>query len=156
MSDLLAAFSLSAEPLDPEALKRALLGSHAGALATFEGWVRDHNEGQPVERLEYSSYAALAEKEGARILREALARFAVDGALARHRVGLLEIGDVAVWVGVSSAHRAAAFDACRFIIEEIKGRVPIWKREHYSSGAAGWVNCHAVSKPGGLGDDVPE
>lgn len=135
-------FSISSTPLQPETLKRQLLDAHAGALATFEGWVRNHNEGQPVERLEYSSYPALANKEGQRILDEALKKFPIDAALAQHRVGLLEIGDSAVWVGVSSAHRDAAFDACRYIIEEVKTRVPIWKKEHYSSGVTGWVNCH--------------
>ena len=135
-------FRLSERPLDPESLKRALAGAHSGALTTFEGWVRDHNEGQRVERLEYSSYSDLANKEGSRIVREALEKHAVDAVIARHRTGLLEIGDIAVWVGVASAHRGPAFDACRFIIEEIKSRVPIWKREYYSNGATGWVNCH--------------
>lgn len=135
-------FELSQEPLAPEALKKCLLDSHAGALATFEGWVRNHNEGRAVERLEYSSYPELAHREGARIMQEAMDRFELDGALARHRIGLLEIGGIAVWVGVSAAHRGAAFDACRYIIDEIKQRVPIWKKEHYSTGSAEWVNCH--------------
>lgn len=138
-------FQISAEPLQIDALKQPLLDSHAGALVTFEGWVRNHNEGQPVEQLEYSSYAALANKEGQRIMEAALQKFAIDAAIARHRVGLLPIGGIAVWVGVSAAHRAPAFDACRFIIEEIKGRVPIWKKEYYSSGATDWVNCHQDS-----------
>ncbi len=138
-------FLLSPEPIETEPLKRQLLGPQAGALATFEGWVRNHNLGQPVEQLEYSSYPALAHKEGERILAEALQRFPVHAAIARHRVGLLAIGDIAVWVGVSAAHRAPAFEACRYIIEEIKGRVPIWKKEYYSSGATDWVNCHNPS-----------
>ncbi len=135
-------FQISAEPLEIDALKKQLLDAHAGALATFEGWVRNHNEGQPVERLEYSSYPALANKEGQRIIAEALEKFEIGAAVAQHRVGLLEIGGIAVWVGVSAAHRGAAFDACRYIIEEIKARVPIWKKEYYSSGAIDWVNCH--------------
>lgn len=140
----ISTFELSEAELDPEALKATLLDSHAGALATFEGWVRNHNEGQAVDRLEYSSYEALANKEGARIIQEACDKFDLDAALARHRVGLLEIGGIAVWVGVSAAHRGAAFDACRYIIDEIKGRVPIWKREHYSAGTTEWVNCHTT------------
>lgn len=139
-------FSLSDQPLDPEALKQELLGPHAGALATFEGWVRNHNEGQPVEQLEYSSYKELAEKEGQRIIDEALAKFEIDAALARHRIGLLPIGGIAVWVGVSAAHRDPAFEACRYVIEEIKSRVPIWKKEYYSSGLRSWVNCHQEAK----------
>lgn len=135
-------FSLSDKPIQIDALKRSLVLAHAGALATFEGWVRNHNDGQSVERLEYSSYPRLAEKEGARIVQETLEKFAVDAVIAQHRVGLLEIGDLAVWVGASAAHREAAFDACRYLIEEIKRRVPIWKKEYYSSGATDWVNCH--------------
>ncbi len=135
-------FQISPDPLDLDSLKKQLLDGHAGALATFEGWVRNHNEGQPVDRLEYSSYPALANKEGQRIIAEAFEKFEIDAAVAQHRVGLLEIGGIAVWVGVSAAHRGAAFDACRYIIEEIKGRVPIWKKEYYSSGANDWVNCH--------------
>lgn len=135
-------FTISSAPLDPDALKRHLLDSHAGALATFEGWVRNHNDGQAVDRLEYSSYPALANKEGQRIIEEAFEKFEIDAAVAQHRAGLLEIGGIAVWVGVSAAHRGAAFDACRYIIEEIKSRVPIWKKEYYSSGETDWVNCH--------------
>jgi len=142
MNDSKKRFQISEQTLQPEELKQALLDAHAGALATFEGWVRNHNEGQSVDRLEYSSYPALANKEGQRIIAEAFEKFEIDAAIAQHRVGLLEIGGIAVWVGVSAAHRDAAFDACRYIIEEIKTRVPIWKKEHYSSGATAWVNCH--------------
>ncbi|MDQ8199102.1 molybdenum cofactor biosynthesis protein MoaE [Pelagicoccus enzymogenes] len=138
-------FSISGDPLEPDKLKRHLLDSHAGALATFEGWVRNHNEGEAVDRLEYSSYPALANKEGQRIVAEAFEKFEIDAAIAQHRVGLLEIGEIAVWVGVSAAHRGAAFDACRYIIEEIKARVPIWKKEYYSRGATDWVNCHQAT-----------
>ena len=72
---------------------------------------------------------------------EAIARFGVTRALCVHRVGELQLGDVAVWVGVSSPHRDEAFKACRFIIDEVKHRVPIWKKEHYANGDSGWVNC---------------
>ncbi len=142
----LPTFELKETELHPEALKRCLLDAHAGALATFEGWVRNHNEGKPVEQLEYSSYPALASKEGQRIVAEAIARYDIDAALAQHRVGLLQIGGIAVWVGVSSAHRGPAFDACRYIIEQIKIRVPIWKKEYYAGGASDWVNCHQETK----------
>jgi len=70
-----------------------------------------------------------------------MARFGLDHAECVHRTGALEIGDVAVWVGVSAAHRGEAFDACRHIIDEIKHRVPIWKKEYYTDGDSGWVNC---------------
>ena len=134
-------FRISTEPLDPAALQRTLSDVHAGACVTFEGWVRDHNEGQPVVALDYEAYAPLAEKEGLRILGEARERFAIRGAVCVHRVGALKIGELAVWVGVTAAHRGAAFDACRYLIDETKARVPIWKKEHYGDGATVWINC---------------
>jgi molybdopterin synthase catalytic subunit len=122
-------------------LKQKLERSEAGACVTFEGWVRNHNEGEAVQALEYEAHEGIAEKEGARIVAEAVTRFAIAAAYCEHRVGKLAIGDCAVWVGVSAAHRGAAFDACRYIIDETKARVPIWKKEHYASGETGWVNC---------------
>ncbi len=138
-------FSTSETTVDPVALRSALLHDAAGAYASFEGWVRDHNEGKTVDALEYSAYKPLAEKEGARIVKEALKRFDIEAAACVHRVGPLKIGDIAVWVGVSSPHRGAAFDACRYIIDETKARVPIWKRENYRNGHSEWVNCHKVN-----------
>lgn len=134
-------FRISTAPLDPPALARELLDLRAGAYVEFQGWVRNHNEGQPVEALEYESYVALAEKEGARILAEVAARTTILGAACVHRTGLLQLGELAVWVGVTAAHRGDAFDACRATIDETKARVPIWKKEHYTSGATGWINC---------------
>lgn len=134
-------FSISSHPLDPIALKARLVNAQAGACVTFEGWVRNTNEGQPVNALEYEAYPELAEKEGRRILDEARAKFALLEAVAVHRTGSLAIGDMAVWVGVTSAHRDAAFAACRYIIDETKARVPIWKKEHYTTGASDWINC---------------
>jgi molybdopterin synthase catalytic subunit len=134
-------FSLSAVPLDSAALQRALGDTRAGACVTFEGWVRNRNEGQPVGSLEYEAYAPLAEKEGARILAEAREKFALLGAACVHRTGQLQLGELAVWVGVTAEHRGAAFEACRYIIDEAKARLPIWKKEHYASGATAWINC---------------
>lgn len=134
-------FLLSEAELNPAALKSALLDERAGACVTFEGWVRNHHSGEAVAALEYEAYAPIAEPEGERILEEAVSRFEVLSAFGRHRTGELALGDCAVWVGVCAAHRGAAFDACRYIIDELKDRVPIWKKEHYTSGPAGWVNC---------------
>jgi len=134
-------FKITSAPIDPEARKRELVESAAGACVTFEGWVRNHNEGSAVQALEYEAHAGIAEKEGAKILAEAKQRFAIETAICEHRVGKLAIGECAVWVGVSAGHRGAAFDACRYIIDETKARVPIWKKEHYASGETGWVNC---------------
>jgi molybdopterin synthase catalytic subunit len=140
-------FKITNAAIDAAARKRELEESGAGACVTFEGWVRDHNDGEAVRALEYEAHREIAEKEGARIVAEALERFAVKTVLCEHRVGKLAIGDCAVWVGVSAAHRGAAFDACRYVIDESKARVPIWKKEHYASGATGWVNC--ATKPAG-------
>lgn len=139
-------FALDSEVLDPEALKETLRLDHSGACVTFEGWVRDHSEGRHVNRLEYEAFGAMAEKEGRRILEEAQGKFDVDKALCVHRQGTLSIGDLAVWVGVTAAHRGEAFDACRYIIDEIKHRVPIWKKEHYAEGDSGWVNSEAPAQ----------
>lgn len=133
-------FALSAQPLNSAPLREALESAHAGAFASFEGWVRDHNDGRAVHGLRYESHEALAAVEGGRILDEALARFAIVDARCVHRIGDLAIGDLAVWVGVSAAHRDAAFDACRWIIDEVKARVPIWKHERYVEGDAGWLH----------------
>lgn len=134
-------FQIAAAPIDPAALQRALADERAGACVTFEGWVRNRNEGQPVRSLEYEAYVPLATSEGERILAEARAKFALVGAQAVHRVGHLQLGELAVWVGVTAEHRGAAFEACRYIIDEAKARLPIWKKEHYTSGTTAWINC---------------
>lgn len=140
-------FRISPTPLELPALRAPLADARAGALVTFEGWVRDHNEGQAVQSLAYEAYVPLAEAEGERILAEARARFGLLGAVAVHRVGHLALGDLAVWVGVTAAHRAAAFEACRYIIDEAKSRLPIWKKEHYASGTTAWINCATRAGP---------
>ena len=134
-------FKITSAVIDPVARKRELEENAAGACVTFEGWVRNSNAGEAVQALEYEAHLGVAEKEGARIVAEARERFAITTAYCEHRVGKLAVGDCAVWVGVSAPHRGAAFDACRYIIDETKARVPIWKKEHYASGATGWVNC---------------
>jgi len=137
----MSAFAFSRTPIDTLALRRELSDPACGGYAAFEGWVRDHNEGQRVRALEYEAFEALAEREGARILEEARERFQVAHAACVHRIGELTIGEMAVWVGVSAAHRHEAFLACRYIIDEVKHRLPIWKKEHYLNGDSGWVNC---------------
>ena len=133
-------FFLSHQPIEVDALRAALGSAQAGAYASFEGWVRDHNEGRAVSGLRYEAHASLAQAEGARILEEALRTFAIVDARCVHRLGDLGIGDLAVWVAVSAAHRGAAFDACRWIIDSVKARVPIWKHERYVEGDAGWLH----------------
>lgn len=137
----MSAFRFSQQPIDSVPLRAELLDTHCGGYAAFEGWVRDHNEGQQVTRLEYEAFEALGLREGEKILAEARERFGVTRALCVHRLGDLDLKEIAVWVGVSAAHRDEAFKACRYIIDEVKHRVPIWKKEHYLSGDSGWVNC---------------
>ena len=136
-------FRLSGTPLDVAAQREAMLHARAGAHASFEGWVRDHNDGRAVSGLHYDAYARLAEEEGARVINEAIDRFDIVDAACIHRTGDLEVGDLAVWVGVTAGHRDAAFAACRFIIDEVKSRVPIWKRERYAAGDADWLHPSA-------------
>ena len=133
-------FALIDTPIDAIAELARLEDAAAGACVVFEGRVRDHNDGRRVLRLDYQAYPALALAEGEAILAEAVARHQVLVARCVHRVGGLALGDLAVWVGVSAAHRGDAFDACRAIIDEVKRRVPIWKNEHYADGDSGWLH----------------
>ena len=132
-------------PFRPDALAEELRDVSCGAYVSFEGWVRNHNEGREVRHLEYEAYESLGLKEGERIIAEARERFGFEHAVCVHALGELALGDMAVWVGVSSHHRDAAFQACRYIIDEVKHRVPIWKKEHYIDGDSGWVNCEACA-----------
>lgn len=132
-------FTLSRDALDAEAPFR--MEPVVGTCVTFAGLVRDHNEGKPVVALEYTAYVALAEREGERIVREAVARFALVHAACTHRLGHLSVADVAVRVWAAAAHRQAAFAACAWIIDEVKQRVPIWKRETYADRTHVWVAC---------------
>ncbi len=130
---------LSATPIDLATLIARIESPAHGGVASFLGQVRDHQHGRTVRRLEYSAYGPMAEEECARIVADAEARWPVRVAL-EHRVGALEIGDVAVAVAAAGAHRDEAFVACRFVIEEVKRRVPIWKKEFYQDGAVQWVD----------------
>jgi adenylyltransferase/sulfurtransferase len=134
-------FEISALPLDIAALSSSLTNRASGAFASFEGRVRDHNDGRQVEGLDYEVFEPLAQSEGEKILEEARRKYDVHAIRAVHRHGMLAIGDCAVWVGVVSAHRDEAFRACRYVIDAVKHRLPIWKKEHYIDGPAIWVNC---------------
>ena len=136
----MARFSLADTPVDTAPLRANLLDDRVGAYAGFEGWVRNHNAGRAVAGLRYEAYVALAESEGERILDEACSRYDILDAQCVHRIGELAIGELAVWVGVTAAHRDAAFAACRFIIDQVKARVPIWKHEGYVEGEGGWLH----------------
>jgi molybdopterin synthase catalytic subunit len=131
---------LSGAPLDLERLIAGVEAPDRGAVASFLGRVRDHHAGRRVLRLEYSAYTPMAEAECARIVSEAESRWPVRVAL-EHRIGALDIGDAAVAIAAAGAHRGEAFDACRFVIEEVKRRVPIWKKESYADGSVEWVGA---------------
>jgi len=134
-------FAVSSSAIAVGELRARLTNPGSGGVCIFEGWVRDENEGRTVLRLEYEVYDPLAIAEGEKVIAEARQKFPFLEATCVHRSGLLEIGDCAVWVGVSAKHRNEAFKACRYIIDEIKVRLPIWKKEHYADGDSGWVVC---------------
>jgi molybdopterin synthase catalytic subunit len=138
---------LTLEPIElPQLIAR--VQSHArGGVASFLGTVRDHHGGRRVVRLDYSAYVPMAEAECARITEEAESRWDVAVAL-RHRIGQLEIGDTAVAVVAASAHRDEAFLACRYVIEEVKRRVPFWKKEYFADGSVAWVGSGEAGKWG--------
>ncbi len=134
--------TLSGEPLDPEEVCARVAGPDAGGLVSFVGTVRDHARGQAIERLEYEAYPEMAIQEMDRICDEAGRRWPGTRVAIAHRTGSLGIGEFAVVVAAASAHRAEAFEACRFAIDELKQTVPIWKKEIARSGAY-WVDDHA-------------
>jgi molybdopterin synthase catalytic subunit len=134
-------FKITAATIEPALLREQLLSPTCGGYCSFEGWVRDHHEGQSVSSLEYSCYTELATKEGNRIIAAAIEHFDIQDIRCHHRVGHLAIGEMAVYVGVSSAHRDAAFQACRYVIDKIKHSVPIWKKEYYADNSTAWPKC---------------
>lgn len=128
---------LTHDPLDPAPLVRFVEGPEMGAVVTFSGNVRNHNRGREVGHLEYEAYEPMAEREMRKIAREALDRWPGRIAIA-HRLGRLEIGEASVLVAAACAHRGDAFDSCRYAIDTLKERVPIWKKEAWSDGEA-WI-----------------
>ena len=139
---------LTTDEIRPDELRKRLFDPAAGAYCGFEGWIRNRNEGHSVLRLEYEAYEPLVISEGEAVLAEAQAKFPHLHAHCIHRTGLLEIGECADWGGVSSPHRGEAFQACRYIIDNLKLRLPIWKKEYYEDGHSGWVNCERCAKAG--------
>jgi len=134
--------TLSAHPLDPTAVATRVEGSDCGGVVTFVGAVRDHARGHAIQRLEYEAYPEMALQEMDRIADEAEERWTGTRVAIAHRVGHLDVGDLAVVVVAASPHRAEAFEACRFAIDTLKQRVPIWKKEVANDGSY-WVDDHA-------------
>ncbi len=127
------------EPIDPARMLGGALSPADGAALLFWGVVREQNEGRAVSQLEYSAYAPMAEKEMLRIADEARERFGTGAIHVVHRVGLLRIGEASVAIAVASPHRGEAYEASRYVIEQLKQRVPVWKREGYVDGETEWV-----------------
>lgn len=132
-------FDLTSRPLESVDLLHRLKQPESGAVVSFRGCVRNQNRGRSVVALEYQAYEELARKEGSRILGEVREEYPVHGGICVHRVGMLEVEDIAVWIGIGAAHRKDGFQACRYVINEVKKRVPIWKKEHYEDGTAQWI-----------------
>ena len=130
-------------PLSLDEVVAAVQRDDAGAVATFLGVVRDHNEGLSVAKLEYHAYVSMAEKELAAIARELEEEIPGVTVACVHRIGVLQVGDAAVVCAASAPHRAEAFTACRALIDRTKERVPIWKREHSEEGPhwVGWKDA---------------
>jgi molybdopterin synthase catalytic subunit len=139
--------SLQRDPIDPSALMQRVVSPSAGAIASFYGTVRDVNEGRAVTGIEYSAYDEMAEREMRKIAAEAAARSVGLAIAIEHRLGHLTLGDISVAIVVAHARRAPSLDACRYIIEQLKRRVPIWKREHYVDGSRAWVDNRGTLAP---------
>ena len=126
--------------LDLAAHESAVAERRAGAVVSFQGVVRDHDHGRPVTLLEYEGHPSAAD-----VLRQVAGEIAADpdvyAVAVSHRIGKLEIGDVALVAAVSTAHRAAAFAACARLVDEVKARLPIWKHQVFADGTDEWVNC---------------
>ena len=112
-----------------------------GAAVSFAGIVRNHDHGRGVKSLCYDCYRPMAEKVMQGLVKEAQSRWGIEKVQLLHRIGRLNIGEAAVVISVSSAHRAESFEACRFLIEKIKSQVPIWKKEIFEDGTGEWVSC---------------
>lgn len=131
--------SVGPDLIDPGAVLSRVGSDEDGAALLFVGVVRNHADGRPVSGMRYDAYLEMAQKELAKIAKEAADQLGTDRVAVEHRTGELEIGEVSVAIAVSSPHRAQSFDATRYVIEEIKKRLPVWKKEHYQDGTEGWV-----------------
>lgn len=137
---------LVAGPIDSQALIAEVARTANGALVLFVGTVRDVNDGRPVSGMEYSAYESMAERELAEIARETSERFGTPDIVVEHRLGELELGEASVAIAVAHPHRAQAYDASRYVIEQLKKRVPIWKLEHYEDGSREWVGADGAKR----------
>jgi molybdopterin synthase catalytic subunit len=143
---------ITTEPLDPAAVLAMVGAPNDGAVLLFLGTVRNQNEGRRVVGMRYDAYVAMAESVLAEIAAEAATRLGTDRIVVAHRIGTLRVGEVSVAIAVSSPHRAEAYEASRYVIEEIKKRLPVWKEEHYAEGDARWLEGQVPPVPEATGD----
>ncbi|HSQ32161.1 MAG TPA: molybdenum cofactor biosynthesis protein MoaE [Gemmatimonadaceae bacterium] len=127
-------------PIDVTALTLEVASTSNGATVLFVGTVRNVNDGRPVTGMEYSAYKSMAEREMSDIVREASEQFGTSDVVVEHRLGALELGEPSVAIAVAHPHRDGAYAASRYVIEQLKQRVPIWKLEHYVDGTRAWVD----------------
>jgi molybdopterin synthase catalytic subunit len=127
------------DAIDPTDVLARVGAPADGAVLLFLGTVRNHADGQAVDGMTYEAYERMAAPVLAEIAGEAGVRLGTDRVVVVHRVGELAIGEISVAIAVSSPHRAQAYDASRYVIEEIKKRLPVWKHEHYTDGRSKWV-----------------
>jgi molybdopterin synthase catalytic subunit len=144
---------LTRDPIDPAALLQSVARPRHGAILLFLGVVREVNDGRAVTGIEYSAYEAMAARELAAIAAETLARFDATDVAIEHRLGELALEEASVGIAVAHPHRAAAYEASRWVIEELKRRVPIWKREQYADGTREWVDPSGHLAVVGVGDE---
>ena len=136
---------ISETPIDPSELQRVITSPAHGAQVTFIGTVRNLNQGKKVKAVSYDAYVPLTEKILREICEEALSKWGQSLSMVLwHRLGRIEVGEVSVALGVSSAHRDEAYQASRQVIEELKHRAPIWKQEHYEEGDSQWLEGHTL------------
>lgn len=141
-------FELVERPIDGAELAAYVRGGEDGATVSFDGFVRNESHGRPTRYLEYEAYAPMALAKMKEIGVQVRERFAIHRLAIVHRLGRLEIGETSVFIAVSAAHRAAAFDACRFAIDTLKRTVPIWKKEYFEEGAV-WADGEMPPMPPG-------
>ena len=132
---------IQAEPLNIQTCIDWVMTPDSGGIDLFVGTVRNATKGRPVLRLEFEAYNAMAIKEIRKILEQVFEKWPVKKVLVHHRTGTLQVGEVPVIIAVSAAHRDAAFDACRYVIDTLKQTVPIWKKEFFEDGEV-WVAAH--------------
>jgi molybdopterin synthase catalytic subunit len=146
---------LTRGPIDPVALLQSVARPRHGAVILFLGVVREVNDGRPVTGIDYSAYEAMAARELGAIADEALARFDAADVAIEHRLGELALEEASVGIAVAHAHRGIAYDASRWVIEELKRRVPIWKRERYADGTREWVDPSGRPADAALVEGLP-